>query len=139
MIGDVSFGPRNKRLNRREALNVAEKALGEVGLDAALYAESNPLCLSGGQKRRAGFAGVLALQSAFLIFDEPTIGLDAFGVRDFLALLERQLALGRGVLVVTHELETFLPLAHAAVVLADGQIVGVYRRGTEPAGEDAYV
>lgn len=138
VIDDVAFGPRNKGYSRRDASALAETSLEEVGLDPRAFAGRNPLCLSGGQKRRVGFAGVLALQNDFLVFDEPTIGLDAFGVRDFLAFLERQLAQGRGVLVVTHEPETFLPLAHSVVVLEDGHVAGMYCRKSEHDGGDVH-
>ncbi len=137
VIDDVAVGPRNRHVNRLDSLKLAEEALEDVGLDSVSFAKRNPLCLSGGQKRRVGIAGVLALQSDFLIFDEPTIGLDVYGVHDLLELLERLLAQGRGVLVVTHELETFLSLAHCVVVMADGRVTGVYRRGSEHAGRDS--
>ena len=126
VIDDVAFGPRNCGLRRRDALRVANHALVDVGLDAESFGALNPQCLSGGQKRRVALAGVFAMESQFVILDEPTVGLDAAGIRSLLAMLTCLLEQGRGVLVVTHEPEVFFGFAEKAYVLENGRIQAMY-------------
>lgn len=126
VIDDVAFGPQNCGLRRRDALRVAVHALADVGLDAESFGALNPQCLSGGQKRRVALAGVFAMESQFVILDEPTVGLDAVGIRSLLAMLACLLEQGRGVLVVTHEPEVFFGLAEKAYVLENGRIQAMY-------------
>ena len=126
VIDDVAFGPQNCGLRRCDALRVANHALVDVGLDAESFGALNPQCLSGGQKRRVALAGVFAMESQFVILDEPTVGLDAAGIRSLLAMLTCLLEQGRGVLVVTHEPGVFFGLAGRAYVLEGGHVQAVY-------------
>ena len=126
VIDDVAFGPQNCGLRRRDALHVAAHALADVGLDVESFGALNPQCLSGGQKRRVALAGVFAMESQFVILDEPTVGLDAAGIHSLLAMLACLLKQGRGVLVVTHEPEAFFGLAEKAYVLENGRIQAMY-------------
>ena len=126
VIDDVAFGPQNCELRRRDALRVAAHTLADVGLDTESIGTLNPQCLSGGQKRRVALAGVFAMESQFVILDEPTVGLDAAGIHSLLAMLASLLKQGRGVLVVTHEPEVFFGLAEKAYVLENGRIQAMY-------------
>lgn len=126
VIDDVAFGPQNCGLRRRDALRVAAHALANVGLDTESIGILNPQCLSGGQKRRVALAGVFAMESQFVILDEPTVGLDAAGIHSLLAMLASLLKQGRGVLVVTHEPEVFFGLAEKAYMLENGRIQAMY-------------
>ena len=74
-------------------------------------------------------AGVFAMESQFVILDEPTVGLDAAGIHSLLAMLACLLKQGRGVLVVTHEPEAFFGLAEKAYVLENGRVQAMYADG----------
>ena len=78
VFSDVCFGPRNLGLPKEEVEARAKEALTQVGLTEEFYTQS-PFELSGGQKRRAAIAGVLAMKPQVLILDEPTAGLDPKG------------------------------------------------------------
>ena len=75
---DVCFGPKNQGLSQEECEERAREALQLVGFPEKYYKQS-PFELSGGQKRRAAIAGVLAMRPQVLILDEPTAGLDPRG------------------------------------------------------------
>lgn len=70
---DVAYGPGNLGLSEDEIDKRVREALETVGLGEEIY-EKSPFELSGGQKRRAAIAGVLAMEPEVLILDEPTAG-----------------------------------------------------------------
>ena len=86
VITDVMFGPRNLGLSAEEAKRRSIEALESVKMPKSLY-KSSPFDLSGGQKRRAAIAGVLAMRPRILILDEPTAGLDPRGRDEILGLI----------------------------------------------------
>ena len=88
VISDVCFGPRNLGLSESETRERAIEALESVRMPKELY-KSSPFDLSGGQKRRAAIAGVLAMRPKILILDEPTAGLDPKGRDEILGLIAR--------------------------------------------------
>ena len=119
VVEDVMFAPLNLGVSRSEARERAVRSCELVGLPRGLLDES-PFALSGGQMRRAALAGVLSLDAPFMLFDEPLAGLDAAGLRDFLAVLEDLRDAGRGVVVVTHDAMRLVPYADRVVVLDEG-------------------
>ena len=84
---DVAFGPTNLGLDADEIKRRVAVALRQVGLDPDKVSEKSPFELSGGQKRRVAIAGVLAMQPAVLILDEPAAGLDPTGRREMFDLI----------------------------------------------------
>ncbi len=123
ILDDVAFGPRNLGRSPLETETVSRRAMTQVGLDPEVFSQRSPFSLSGGQARRAAIAGVLAMEPRYLLFDEPTAGLDAQG-RDFVRQLVVDLAArGVGVAVVTHAAEEFLGSADTLVLVADGRCV----------------
>ena len=133
---DVAFGPRNLGCAEREAFAWAREALGRVGLDPVVIGEVNPFQLSGGQMRRAALAGVLSMRTPFVAFDEPTVGLDAPGLADLLGVVRGLAGRGVGVIVVTHDVSSFLDVADQVVLLSEGAVVarGTARRVLGDAG-----
>jgi energy-coupling factor transport system ATP-binding protein len=119
---DVSFGPRNMGLDEAEIDTRVRDALRLTGLDEDVY-EKSPFELSGGQKRRAAVAGVLAMRPEVLVLDEPTAGLDPVG-RD--AILSQIHALhketGNAVVLVSHSMEDVARYAGRIAVMAGGKI-----------------
>ncbi|MFA6470551.1 MAG: energy-coupling factor transporter ATPase [Candidatus Latescibacterota bacterium] len=127
MFGDtvgeyVSFGPGNIGMTGEAIKKASDRALFAVGLDPALYSSRDPLTLSGGEKRRAALAGVLAMRPDVLILDEPTAGLDLRGTNLILNFLEMYLDDGGTLLFSTHDFEVAERSAEYAVVLEQGRL-----------------
>ena len=122
ILTDVCFGPRNQGLTKEEAEKKAEEALNLVGIPKEMY-RTSPFEISGGQKRRAAIAGVLAMEPEVLILDEPTAGLDPEGRDDILDCLKNlQKERGITIMLVTHSMEDAARYADRLVVLSEGQI-----------------
>ena len=68
-------------------------------------------------------AGVFALESPFVVLDEPTVGLDASGLADLERMVRELTAAGAGVLMVSHDLDRLLPLADDVVAMAEGEVL----------------
>ena len=120
VLTDVCFGPKNLGLSQEEAEQRARQALALVGLDESYYRQS-PFELSGGQKRRAAIAGVLAMEPEVLILDEPTAGLDPRG-RDEILDVIKGLHEGRGltIMLVSHSMEDVARYAERLIVMNHG-------------------
>ena len=119
---DIAFGPRNLGLSEEEIRERVAWAAETVGLSRDLL-EKSPFDLSGGEKRRAAIAGVLAMKPEVVILDEPTAGLDPKG-RD--RLLDNLNAYRREnhttVLLVSHSMEDVARVADHVIVMNDGRI-----------------
>lgn len=123
VFADVCFGPRNLGLNKEETEERAKKALQMVGLGEAYYKQS-PFELSGGQKRRAAIAGVLAMEPQILILDEPTAGLDPRGREEILEQIKKlQKETGITVILVSHSMEDVAEYVDRIIVMNEGQIL----------------
>ena len=120
VLKDVCFGPKNQGLSEEECKERAVEALRLVGLPEKYYS-SSPFELSGGQKRRAAIAGVLAMKPKVLILDEPTAGLDPKGrdeILDQIAYLQKEGNLT--VILVSHSMEDIAKYVDRIVVMNDG-------------------
>jgi biotin transport system ATP-binding protein len=100
---------------------VVEKSLRETGLLSR--ADFPSRFLSGGEKRRLGVAGVLAMEAEIIIFDEPYANLDYPGVARINILIKELLAKSKTIVILTHELEKCLALAKNFAVLSGGKLV----------------
>ena len=120
---DVCFGPKNLGLDRRESELRAFEALEMVGMDKELFYNS-PFELSGGQKRRAAIAGVLAMKPEVLILDEPTAGLDPRGRDEILGMIkELHEKTGNTVILVSHSMEDVAEYVDRILVMNDGTLL----------------
>lgn len=118
---DISFGPRNMGLSEEQIRQSVENAAEIVGLSAALL-DKSPFDLSGGEKRRAALAGVLAMNPKVLILDEPTAGLDPVGRDNILSRIkEYQKRSGATVLLVSHSMEDVAKVADRILVMNHGK------------------
>ena len=120
VLTDVCFGPKNQGLSDGECKTRAMEALQLVGLPEKYY-EVSPFELSGGQKRRAAIAGVLAMKPKVLILDEPTAGLDPQGrdeILDRIAYLQKQENLT--VVLVSHSMEDIAKYVERIIVMNKG-------------------
>ena len=123
VLTDVCFGPKNQGLSSEEAEVRAKKALEQVGLDPCYYKQS-PFELSGGQKRRVAFAGVLAMEPEVLILDEPTAGLDPRGRDEILDQIDRlHRERHMTIILVSHSMEDVARYADRLIVMNHGQKV----------------
>ena len=118
VLEDVCFGPLNLGMSVDEAKARAAEALAAVGLPAAA-GDRVPFQLSGGDKRRAALAGVLAMRPAVLLLDEPSAFLDPRGRRDLIDLVR---GLPGTKLIATHDLDLVLDLCPRVLILDAGQV-----------------
>lgn len=120
---DVCFGPKNQGLEKEECEHRATEALEMVGLDKELY-DNSPFELSGGQKRRAAIAGVLAMRPEVLILDEPTAGLDPRGRDEILDMVsELHKKTGNTVILVSHSMDDVARYVDRILVMNRGSLM----------------
>ena len=114
---DIAFGPTNMGLSEKEIAERVRKAAQFVGLDKDLL-EKSPFDLSGGEKRRAAIAGVVAMDPDILILDEPCAGLDPFGRDVLLTQIYRyHKERGNTVLLVSHSMEDVASVCDKVLVM----------------------
>ena len=121
MLSDVCFGPKNQVLSPEECEARAKEALEIVGFPEKYYRQS-PFELSGGQKRRAAIAGILAMRPKVLVLDEPTAGLDPKGrdeILDQVEYLHRET--GMTVILVSHSMEDIARYVERIIVMNHGE------------------
>ena len=120
---DIAFGPKNMGLSAEEIDRRVARAAEMVELPAHLLPKS-PFDLSGGEKRRAAIAGVIAMEPNVLILDEPTAGLDPKGRQTILDMIKAyNQKTGAAVLFVSHNMEDVAALSHKVLVLSKGKEV----------------
>ena len=121
---DVAYGPHNLGLAPEEVEARVRRAMELVGLPYDRFGEKSPFALSGGEKRRAALAGVIAMEPRYLILDEPMAGLDPMGRK---AILETIAGLrqetGCAVVMVSHSMEDVAQYAQRIAVLHQGRLV----------------
>ena len=123
VASDIAFGPRNMGLDDEEIKARVQMAAHYVGLTDEILAKS-PFDLSGGQKRRAALAGVLAMKPKVLILDEPTAGLDPIGRDTILSRISKfREESNTTVLLVSHSMEDVAKVADKVLVMNQGQAV----------------
>ena len=122
---DVAFGPENIGVPSEEIRPRVEKALAAVGMSD--YAKHAPHLLSGGQKQRVAIAGLMALEPACIVLDEPTAMLDPQGRKEIVSTV-KSLNKDKGITIVyiTHYMTEALA-ADRVVVMRKGEI---YLEGT---------
>ncbi len=127
---DIAFGPKNMGVPEEEIKERVLEAADFVGLDKELL-DKSPFDLSGGQKRRAAIAGIIAMRPDVLVLDEPAAGLDPRG-RDaiFSNITEYQRKCGNTVVIVSHSMEDMARLCDHLIVMAGGEILMCGDRST---------
>lgn len=114
---DISFGPKNMGLDSAEIDRRVRRAAEFVGLSEE-HLKKSPFDLSGGEKRRAAIAGVMAMEPEVLILDEPTAGLDPRGREVILSLVRTyREQTGSTVILVSHSMEDVAKTADKVLVL----------------------
>ena len=130
---DIAFGPRNLGLADDEIQERVEWAAETVGLRRELL-DKSPFDLSGGEKRRAAIAGVLAMKPKVLVLDEPTAGLDPMG-RDRLlkSISDYRKNSSTTVILVSHSMEDVARIADRVIVMRGGRVTLEGARSTPTA------
>ncbi len=123
VLTDVMYGPKNLGLSEEECKERAVEALQSVKMPESMW-EQSPFDLSGGQKRRAAIAGVLAMRPRMLVLDEPTAGLDPKGRDEILDMVsEMQKERGMTVLLVSHSMEDVARYVDRIMVMNHGHLI----------------
>ena len=119
---DIAFGPGNMGLDQGEIDRRVRDAAAFVGLPDSVL-EQSPFELSGGQKRRVAIAGVIAMEPAVLVLDEPTAGLDPVGVESILRNIhDYHTAKNATIILVSHSMEEVAQSVDRLVVVSGGRI-----------------
>ena len=122
VLKDVAFGPQNFGVSEEDAEKIAREKLALVGIDESLLNRS-PFELSGGQMRRVAIAGILAMEPAVLVLDEPTAGLDPLGRKELMNLFRKLHQSGMTIVLVTHLMDDVAEYANQVYVMEKGRLV----------------
>ena len=122
VLKDVAFGPQNFGVSEEAAEKIAHEKLALVGIDESLFNRS-PFELSGGQMRRVAIAGILAMEPAILVLDEPTAGLDPLGRKELMNLFKKLHQSGMTIVLVTHLMDDVAEYANQVYVMEKGRLV----------------
>ena len=122
VLKDVAFGPQNFGVSEEDAEQIAREKLALVGIDESLFNRS-PFELSGGQMRRVAIAGILAMEPAILVLDEPTAGLDPLGRKELMTLFKKLHQSGMTIVLVTHLMDDVAEYANQVYVMEKGCLV----------------
>ena len=119
---DIAYGPRNMGLSEEEVQKRVLQGAEFAGLHPDLLSKS-PFELSGGQKRRAALAGVIAMSPKILILDEPAAGLDPGGRREILGGVKKYAReSGTNVIIVSHSMEDMAMYCDRIIVMSAGKV-----------------
>ena len=122
VLKDVAFGPQNFGVSEEDAEQIAREKLALVGIAESLFNRS-PFELSGGQMRRVAIAGILAMEPAILVLDEPTAGLDPLGRKELMNLFKKLHQSGMTIVLVTHLMDDVAEYANQVYVMEKGCLV----------------
>ncbi|SHK50841.1 biotin transport system ATP-binding protein [Desulfatibacillum alkenivorans DSM 16219] len=117
---DVAFGPENLGLPEEEINKRVKASLEAVGMGH--MGDRRPYLLSGGEKQRTAVAGVLAMESRVIVFDEPFSNLDYPGVKQVLQQMVNLHGLGKTIIVATHDIEKVAAHAGRILVMDNGRL-----------------
>lgn len=119
--GEVAFGPVNMKLSKEKVEKYTNDAISMMELEK--FAQRPPHYLSGGEKKRVGIAGILAMKPDIIVFDEPTAALDPYSadmLENTLAELEKQ---GKTLILSTHDVDFAYRFAQRILVFYKGKLI----------------
>jgi len=120
---DVAFGPRQMGLAKEDVRERVRWAMESVGLGFEAFKDRLTTTLSGGERRRAALAGVLALRPQVLVADEPTAGLDPHARSEVLRIFRGLHAQGVTLVIASHRMDDIAALCDRVVALDGGRVV----------------
>ena len=130
---DVAYGPINNGVSGARLKETVKNAMEMAGLSFAEFAEKRSVELSGGEKRKLSAAGIIALDSDVMLFDEPCAGLDSAARKHMLETFMKLRDAGKTIVFSTHRLEE-ADIADRHLILKDGKLT---EAGAETAVETA--
>ena len=116
---DIAFGPENLGVDPAEIKQRVDEALECVSMNE--YRKKGPHLLSGGQKQRVAIAGVLAMQTECIVFDEPTAMLDPSGREEIMNIIKKLHEDGKTIILITHFMEE-AAMADRIIVMHKGEV-----------------
>jgi len=119
---DISFAPRNFGYNLADIESAVKESLSFVNLDFSAIADKSPYNLSGGEKRRIALAGVLAMNPEILMLDEPTTGIDYYGIAEIEKTLDKLYNEGRTIIIASHDMDFIFKNVKRIIGLKNGKI-----------------
>ncbi|MBR5292674.1 MAG: energy-coupling factor transporter ATPase [Clostridia bacterium] len=123
---DIAYGPTNMKLPGEEIDARVHEAMALMGLAYDKFAEKSPFELSGGEKRRAALAGIIAMKPRYLVLDEPMAGLDPAGRKAILETLEGiRRDTGCAVIMVSHSMEDVARHSRKIAVMDKGTLAAI--------------
>ncbi len=123
VLDDIAYAPKNMKLTPEQIRERVREAAAYTGISEDLL-EKSPFELSGGQKRRAAIAGVLAMRPQVLVLDEPAAGLDPKGRAEILGGLRTYRdKTGTSVIIVSHSMEDIARYCDDIIVMNDGKAI----------------
>jgi energy-coupling factor transport system ATP-binding protein len=121
VLAEVAFGPRNMGLSTPEVNERVDASLQRF--DLAWAADLPPAILSYGLRRRVTLASLAAMDAPILVLDEPTVGLDARGLRVTFDWIEELHAAGRTIVLVSHDMAIVAQYATRVILLDGGRLI----------------
>ena len=118
---EVGFGPMNLKLPKDEVIKRVEEALAYMNISD--FKDRPPHYLSGGEKKRVTIAGVIAMKSEIIIFDEPTGALDPLNALMLEEVLAKLSSEGKTMLISTHDVDFAYRWAERVLVFCQGKII----------------
>lgn len=117
---DIAFGMENLCVEREEMIEKIDFYAKKVGMEN--YLDKQPANLSGGQKQRVAIAGILAMQSDIIIFDEATSMLDPYTRNDLIEYMKALHKDGFTIMMITHDIHEAL-LADKLLIMKQGEVL----------------
>ena len=119
---DIMFGPKKMGFSEERCKQLLQESIPLVGLSEDVLGRS-PFELSGGQKRRVAFAGILAMDPDVLVLDEPAAGLDPVGQNEIFGYIQTLKEKGKSIILVSHDMDKAAKIADRILVLMKGEQV----------------
>ena len=118
---DIAYGPAALGVKGRELKKRVYDAMQQSGISYPVFKDRRIKTLSGGEQRKVGIAGVLAMESSILLLDEPTSGLDPVSRGETITLLNSLKDQGKTIVLVTHDMDILPKIADYILILEGGQ------------------